>query len=139
MKGVTHMRILPIAAVIALAMTSSALAVTESTQDPVQITACVVNSPITTSVSVMVPNVSLTNGVTVTMVNRSNKVVTGVTVTGEYHGRHVTDSANFKLPPGGMVSVTRHYTQSGYIDADARCRVLHVDFADGTSWSAPGQ
>ena len=69
MEGNYHMRILPIAAVMMLAMTASALAVT-NTPSPVAIKACVVNSA-STADSVMVPGVSLTNGVTVTMTNTS--------------------------------------------------------------------
>ena len=35
------------------------------------------------------------------------------------------------------MEITRHFTQSAYVDPDAKCHVTHVDFADGTSWSAP--
>lgn len=119
-----------------LAMSSSALAVTETNGAPVQVTGCVVMSTGSAD-SVMVPNVSLTNGVTVTLANNSSKVVSSVTVSGSYHGRHETGTASFPFKPGTTAEITRHFTQSAYVDTNAVCRVVKVVFADGTTWSAP--
>ncbi len=132
------MRVLLITAITLLAMTSAALAVTENSPAPVQITACVVMLAGNAD-AVGAPGVSLTNGVTTTLVNNSGKVIKGLTVAGDYHGRHESASASFTFNPGTTVQITRHFTQSAYVDPDAKCRVTHVDFADGTSWSAPSQ
>ncbi len=132
MEGNYHMRILPISAVMMLAMSSSALAVT-NTPSPVQVKACTVMSASTTD-SVMVPGVSLTNGVTVTLTNVSGKTIQSLTVAGDYHGRKETGSATFEFKPGTTAQITRHYTQSAYVDPDAKCSVTKVTFADGTTW-----
>jgi hypothetical protein len=121
-----------------LAMSSSALAVTEQGAAPVQVTACVVMM-VGTGDGVGQPGVTLTNGVTTTLVNNSGKVIEALTVSGDYHGRRESATANFTFEPGTTTEITRHFTQSAYVDPDAKCRVTHVDFADGTSWSAPNQ
>jgi hypothetical protein len=130
------MKFLLIAALAMLSMTTSVLAATES--GPVKVTACIVNGPGTVNTTVMIPNVSLTQGVTVTLVNTSDKTATAVTVTGSYHGRVVTDTAKFDFKPGTTAQISRRYTPSVFIDTDAECHVVHVQFADGTSWSLPG-
>jgi len=130
------MKILPITAIMLLAMSSSALAVTENAPAPVVVTACVVMT-VSSADTVMTPGVSLTNGVTVMLKNNSDKVVKSVTVTGDYHGRHETGTAAFTFKPGTTAEITRHFGQSAFIDTDAKCHVTNVLFADGTSWSAP--
>jgi hypothetical protein len=132
------MKVFAITAILLFAMSSSALAVTENGPAPIQITACVVMMAGTAD-AVGAPGVTLTNGVTTTLVNNSGKVITALTVAGDYHGRHESATANFTFNPGSTVQITRHFTQSAYVDPDAKCHVTHVDFADGTSWSAPNQ
>lgn len=127
------MRILPITAIMLLAMSSSALAVTENTPAPVKVTACVVMMA-GSGDSIGQPGVTLTNGVTVTLMNTSDKVVKSVTVNGDYHGRHESSSAAFDFKPGTSVEITRHFTQSAYVDPNAKCTVTKVTFADGTTW-----
>ncbi|HTX02163.1 MAG TPA: hypothetical protein VMD07_00680 [Candidatus Acidoferrales bacterium] len=119
----------------AAGLVTTARAVTAS--GPVRVASCIVFSRSSPN-SVLTPNVDLTNGVQVTLVNDSDKTTSSVTVTGNYHGRTVTDSAKLTMKPGASVTIARsYYPPSTYIDADAKCRVVHVDFADGTSWSAP--
>jgi hypothetical protein len=132
MEGNYHMKFLPIAAVMMLAMSSSALAVT-NTPSPVVVKACTVMSA-STNDSVMVPGVSLTNGVTVTLTNVSGKTIQSLTVAGNYHGRKETGTATFEFKPGTTAQITRHYTQSAYVDPNAQCSVTKVTFADGTTW-----
>jgi len=127
------MKILPITAILMLSMSSSALAVTMGTPAPVQVTGCTVMMAGSGNV-VGIPGVTLTNGVTVTLKNTSDKVVKSVTVTGNYHGRHETGSADFTFKPGTSAEITRHFGQSAYIDPDATCSVTKVVFADGTTW-----
>jgi hypothetical protein len=126
------MKFLPITAIMLLAMSSSALAVT-NTPSPVEINACIVMSSSTTD-TVMVPGVSLTNGVTVTMTNTSGKTIQSVTVAGDYHGRTQTGTATFQFKPGTTAEITRHFGQSGYVGPIAQCSVTKVVFADGTTW-----
>jgi hypothetical protein len=126
------MKFLPITAIMVLAMSSSALAVT-NTPSPVEIKACVVMST-STADSVLVPGVSLTNGVTVEMTNTSGKTIQSVTVTGNYHGRTQTGTATFQFKPGTTAEITRHFGQSGYVGPIAQCSVTKVVFADGTTW-----
>ncbi len=126
------MKFLPITAIMMLAMSSSALAVT-NTPSPVAVKACVVMSA-STADSVMVPGVSLTNGVTVTLTNTSGKTIQSVTVSGDYHGRKETGTAAFEFKPGTTAEITRHFTQSAYVDPNAQCSVTKVVFADGTTW-----
>ena len=130
------MKILPITAIMLLAMSSSALAVTMGAPGPVQVTACVVMMQ-GTGDTVGQPGVTLTNGVTVTLMNKSDKVVKSVTVMGDYHGRHETGTADFTFKPGTTAEITRHFTQSAFVDPDAKCAVTKVVFADGTTWTAP--
>jgi hypothetical protein len=132
MEDSNHMKFLPITAIMLLAMSSSALAVT-NTPAPVEIKACVVMSA-SSADSVLVPGVSLTNGVTVTMTNTSGKTIQSVTVTGDYHGRKETGTAAFQFKPGTTAEITRHYTQSAYVGPIAQCSVDKVIFADGTTW-----
>ncbi len=121
-----------------LALMAQALALT--TGSPVRVAGCTVWSRQVGGNSVLTPNISLTNGVTVTLVNESAKTTSAVTVTGSYHGRTVTDTAKVELKPGAMVTFQRsYYPPSTYIDANAQCRVVKVEFADGTSWSGGSQ
>ena len=118
-----------------LGSVTPALAITSS--GPVRVVSCTVwsrNAPH----DILTPNVDLTNGVTVMLVNDSNKTTSSVTVTGSYHGRVVTDSAKVMLKPGASVTFQRsYYPPSTYIDPTAQCRVTKVSFTDGTSWSSP--
>jgi hypothetical protein len=119
-----------------LSLTAQALALTSGS--PVRVAACTVWSRQVGGNSVLTPNVSLTNGVSVTLVNESGKTTSAVTVTGSYHGRTVTETAKLELKPGAMVTLQRsYYPPSTYIDANAQCHVVHVLFADGTSWGGP--
>jgi hypothetical protein len=115
-----------------LLSTTAALAVTESA--PVKVTACQVYS-LSSPGGAMVPRVTMTNGVLVTIYNASDKTVSGITVTGSYHGREVTDSAKLEIKPGESIEIARRYTPSVYVDADAQCHVTHAEFTDGSSWS----
>lgn len=135
MEDSKHMKFLPITAIMLLAMSSSALAVTNAPA-PVTIKACTVMSA-SSADTVMVPGVSLTNGVTVTMTNTSGKTISSVTVAGNYHGRKETGTATFEFKPGTTAQITRHYTQSAYVDPNAQCTVTKVVFADGTTWTGP--
>lgn len=114
------------------AAASSSLPVLAYTQtSPVIVSACIVNGPLDT---LMRPGISLTNGVTVILKNVSPKVVKSITVTGNYHGRVVTDSADVTLAPGQSVQINRKYNPSVFYDTDAKCSITHVVFADGTAW-----
>ncbi len=129
------MRILPISAIMLLAMSSmsaSALAVT-TTPAPVKVTSCTVMFAATGD-AIGVPGVTLTNGVAVVLANESGRTVKSVTVTGDYHGRHETATAPVNLAPGATVMLTRHFGQSAYVGPDAKCAVISVTFADGTTW-----
>ncbi|HTZ54008.1 MAG TPA: hypothetical protein VMB20_03010 [Candidatus Acidoferrum sp.] len=121
-----------------LALMTQALALVGGS--PVRVAACTVWSRQVGGNSVLTPNVSLTNGVTVTLVNESTKTTSAITVTGSYHGRTVTDTAKVELKPGAMMTVQRsYYPPSTYIDANAQCHVVRVEFTDGTSWSGGSQ
>lgn len=122
-------------AALTLALSSTALAVT--TTGPVRVASCIVYSRSTGGgMHVLTPSVDLTNGVQLVLVNDSNKTTKSVTVTGTYHGRTVTDSADVALKPGASVSIQRsYYPPSTYIDANAQCKVDKVEFADGTTWT----
>lgn len=127
----------PICAALMLGFSSTALALT--TTGPVRVASCVVYSRQTGNggVQVLTPGVDLTNGVQVVLVNDSNKTTKSITVTGRYHGRTVTDSADVALKPGASVSIRRsYYPPSTYVDADAECKVDKVEFEDGTVWTA---
>lgn len=126
------MRILPITAIMLLAMSSSALAVT-TTPSPVKVTSCTVMFA-SSGDAIGVPGVTLTNGVAVVLANESGRTVKSVTVTGDYHGRKETASAPVNLAPGATVMITRHFTQSAYAGPNAQCAVTSVTFADGTTW-----
>jgi hypothetical protein len=132
---------LSLCAAMTLGVSSTALAVT--TASPVRVAACIVYSRNTGSSGVngvLTPNVDLTNGVQVTLVNDSTKTTSNITVTGSYHGRTVTDTVKVELKPGASMTVRRqYYPPSTYIDADAQCHVMKVDFTDGTSWSGSSQ
>jgi hypothetical protein len=121
-------------AVAALTLAPTALAAQET--GPVRVTSCVV-LPRDPSVLVMRPNIDLTNGVTVTLLNASDKTATSITVTGSYHGRVVTDTAKLELKPGQTAQISRQYEPSVFIDTDAVCHVTAVQFSDGTSWTLP--
>jgi hypothetical protein len=125
-----------VCAVLATASSAIAQQTTPET-GPVRVASCIVMSR-DPAVSVMRPGVSLTNGVTVALVNSSNKTTSAVTVTGNYHGRVVTDTVKLELKPGDTTEVFKQYTPSVFIDIYADCHVTHVDFTDGTSWSLPG-
>jgi hypothetical protein len=116
-----------------LAMSSSALAVTMGGAAPVAVTGCTVMMA-GTGDAVGQPGVTLTNGVTVTLINNSGKLVKSVTVSGDYHGRHESATAKFDFKPGTSAEVTRHFTQSAFVDPNAKCTVTKVVFADGTTW-----
>jgi len=122
---------------IAAAFGSASPALALTATGPIRVAACVVYNRDTPN-TVLDPGIALTNGVSVTLVNDSHKTTTKITVTGDYHGRHVTDSADVKLKPGSSITITRsYYPPSTYEGADAVCRVTSVSFDDGTSWSAP--
>jgi len=126
---------LSLCAALTLGLSSTALAMT--TTGPVRVAACVVYSRQTGTggVQMLTPGIDLTNGVQVVLVNDSNKTTKSITVTGHYHGRSVTDSADVALKPGASVSIRRsYYPPSTYVDADAQCKVDKVTFADGTTW-----
>ncbi len=121
-----------------LGLMAQALALTSG--PPVSVAGCTVWSRQVGGNSVLTPNISLTNGVTLTLVNDSTKTTSAITVTGSYHGRTITGTEKIELKPGAMVTLQRsYYPPSTYIDAHAQCRVVHVDFSDGTSWSAGSQ
>jgi hypothetical protein len=126
------MKILPITAIMLLAMSSSALAVT-TTPSPVKVTGCTVMFA-SSGNSIGVPGVTLTNGVTITLANESGRLVKSVTVSGNYHGRHETGTAAWDFKPGTTAMITRHFTQSAYVDPNAQCTVTSVTFGDGTTW-----
>jgi hypothetical protein len=130
------LRFLSLASVAAFAIASPALAV-ETGSSPVKVTSCVVASASLNNP--LVEGLSRTNGVTVVIVNTGAKTASAVTIIGTYHGRTVTDVANVALAPGKSLQLTRSYTPSIYQGPDASCRVTHVVFDDGTSWSTPGQ
>jgi hypothetical protein len=127
------MKAAPFVFIAALA-TTTALAFAYSETGPVQVTSCVVNGPIKDLSRV---SFAFTNGVTVDVKNMSKKTATSVTVTGNYHGRVVTDTAKVNIAPGGTTRIERQYTPSVYIDNVATCHVTQVAFADGTEWHGP--
>ena len=129
---------LSLCAAMTLGISSTALAVT--TSSPVRVAACIVYSRSVGANHVLTPSVDVTNGVQVTLVNDSTKTTSDITVTGSYHGRTVTDSVKVALKPGASMTVQRsYYPPSTYIDANAQCHVVKVDFTDGTSWSSSSQ
>lgn len=130
-------RLFSLSMCIAAILGSAAPALAMTSSGPVRVAACVVfsrNSP----TNILTPNVDLTNGVSLTLVNDSTKTTSKITVTGSYHGRTVTDSTAVTLKPGASVTINRsYYPPSTYIDADAQCHVVKVTFTDGTTWSGP--
>jgi len=128
------LKTLPLLSILAL-LGNAAAATAADSSAPVKVTSCVVAS---SSVNMLLqPGISRTNGVTVTFLNSSSKTATAVTISGTYHGKSVTDTVKGKVGPGESAQITRAYTPVVYQGPDASCHVVHVDFADGTSWSAP--
>ncbi len=122
---------------VAAVLGSTLPAIALTTSGPVRVAACTVFSRQTRG-GVLTPGLDLTNGVQLTLVNDSTKTTSAITVTGSYHGRSVTDTADFTLKPGASVTFTRsYYPPSTYVDANAQCRVVKVTFADGTTWASP--
>jgi hypothetical protein len=130
-------RFLTLSICIAAALGSAAPALAITSSGPVRIAACTVFSRQSHG-GVLTPGLDLTNGVQVTLVNDSTKTTSAITVTGGYHGRSVTDSADVVLKPGASVTFSRsYYPPSTYVDANAQCRVVKVTFSDGTTWTSP--
>lgn len=102
---------------------------------PVTVKSCAV--AYITEGSLILQGMQFTNGVTVTLANNSSKPVSGITVSGTYHGFKVTDSWSGTLVPSGTLSVWKHYHQLVYAGPNAECRVIKVTFTDGTTWAAP--
>ena len=127
-------RVLSLTAVAAIAVTAAAPAMTSPS--PVTVASCTV-VPASPTVTAMKPGIDLTNGVLVNLVNNGTKTTQSVTVTGSYHGRTMTDSADIELKPGQSTQIYRQYTPSVFVDIYAKCRVVKVTFADGTTWVAP--
>jgi hypothetical protein len=120
--------------VIAMLAVSSAAWAQET--GPVQVASCIVH-PRDAMTNILKPGVDWTNGVTVTLVNKSDKTTSAVTVHGSYHGTSVTDTVDLYIAPGKTAQVTRNYTPTVFSDIYAECHVVKVTFTDGTSWSAP--
>jgi hypothetical protein len=125
---------LSLAIVFSAVSAAPALAVTATA--PVRVASCTV-IPRNPSVAVMRAGVDYTDGVLVALVNDGTKTTQTITVTGTYHGRTITDSADVTLKPGQTAEITRQYQPSVFIDIYAQCRVVKVLFTDGTTWSAP--
>jgi hypothetical protein len=103
---------------------------------PVKIKSCEVAYIDASTGGIMTDSLQFTNGVTVTLMNTSEKPVSSFTVSGSYNTYHVTDTWNGTLPPGAVLTVYKHYQQLPYVDSKAKCRVIKVTYADGTTWSS---
>jgi len=116
----------------------STFSVLTTPPSPIKINACDVAFIDDTADSggVMTTSLQFTNGVTLTVKNTSQKLITGFTVAGSYDAFHVTDTWAGKLLPGAQVSVYKHYTQLPYDGSKAKCSITSATYEDGTTWSA---
>ncbi|HTW85070.1 MAG TPA: hypothetical protein VMD91_13460 [Candidatus Sulfotelmatobacter sp.] len=79
----------------------------------------------------------LTNGVTITVMNASNKPITSFSGGGMYDTTPVMDTVNHTVAPGASYTFTKHYKPFVYNGSGANCFVSSVTFGDGSTWSAP--
>lgn len=108
----------------------------ESATSPLKITSCVVATAPRTGTQVT-GQPTKTNGVTVTVTNTSSKEIKAATFTGLYNGARYTDTLVKTIAAGATLKLTKYHNPTLYSGPKVEsCRVTHVDFADGTSWSA---
>jgi hypothetical protein len=125
-------RALSLTALAAAAFTA-APAPAATSMSPVSVASCTV-VPASPTVTVMKPGVDLTDGVLVSLVNNGTKTTQSITVTGTYHGRTMTDTVDAEIKPGKTTQIYKQYTPSVFVDIYAKCSVVKVTFADGTTW-----
>ena len=80
-------------------------------------------------------DIIFTDGVTIALTNTSSKPITSTVLSGSYDGMIITDTVKQTIAPGATVTWSKKHSPLVYNGPEASCKVDHVDFADGTSWT----
>jgi len=109
-----------------------------ATAGPLSISSCVVaRGAQMAAFGIPHADTTFTDGVTVVVKNESTKQIVSSVLSGTYDGVVITDTIKAPLAAGATATWSKKHTPLIYSGPNASCRVDRVDFADGTSWTAP--
>jgi len=109
-----------------------------ATAGPLSISSCVVaRGAAMAAFGIPHADTEFTDGVTVVVKNTSTKQIVSSVLSGTYDGVVITDTVKAPLAGGATATWSKKHTPLVYNGPNASCRVDRVDFADGTSWTAP--